>query len=626
MTAFFGHLLFLGVALASQEQEVRPPLGQHLRDLDRIPSASGVALDDGGGLWALEQEAGRLLRIEADGQRRVLNSDLRSPRDVALGPDGELFVSEGWGRGVLRLDAEGTLLASFGADRLLRPQGLALHEGLLYVVDRGRHRIEVYDLDGRHRFGFGGHGFEEGRLIEPTDVALHETGRIFVSDSGNSRVQLFDSAGNFIRAWGDWGPFPGLFSEPTGIVVRGDQIFVADRGNHRVQVFDDQGKLLDRFGLHAIRPREGAGFLHYPAALALSPNGEFAALAEPVVDRVQLFCRTGGTPEDDVRRQAQQLARPSAHYGMDIEISGPYLAMSEPESHSIVFYENTYTEPRRITRIAGLGTKTGLLSGVGGLHFERERRDLWVCDARLRRLSCYRLRGSEEDEVGFDPLMARFVKSVDLRVLHDLELRRVLTAPPEPVAIDRDARGRFYVCDRRNACVLVLDRDFSFVEVIGAGLLVEPTGLAVSADGMRVDVADASGSVHAFHGAPRAHRQYLPPAGSRFVSPYDVAHSPTGDVFVSDSGSHRVYAFAADGEFLREWGGAGLARGEFYKPRGLDFDHRGQLTVIDHANHRGQTFTTDGEYVGVFGLRLYTKLARSPEQAPKESEELEDSE
>lgn len=592
----------------------RPPLGQHWRDVNEVVTAAGVCLDDGGGLWALEERPGRLWRIEADGSRKLLVEGLRSPRDLALGKDGELFVSEAWGRRVSRFDAEGELQGTFGGDLLFRPQGLDRVGERLYVADRGRHRIEVFQLDGEHLFGFGVHGSDPGELIEPIDVACDSEGRLVVSDSGNSRVQVYDRQGQYLHGWGDWGPFPGLFSVPTGVVIRDGRIYVADSGNHRVQVFDGAGKLLDRFGLHAIRPREGAGFLHYPMALALSPNGDLAALAEPVVDRVQIFARTGGTPEDDVRRQAQSLARPSAHYGMELEISGPYLAMNEPESHSVVFYENSAEEPRRITRIGGLGTKTGLLSGVGGMDFERTRRDLWVCDPSLRRLSLFRLRGSEADEVGFDGLMARFVKSVDLAVLYDLEMKSALAGPPEPVAIERDAAGRFYLCDRRNECVVVLAADTSFHGTIGAGVLGDPTGLEMNAEGTRLYVADAMTGLHRFEGeAWKEHTQIDGGESRRLTSPHDVALAPDGSVFVTDSAEHSVTAFAADGTWLRSWGGAGIGRGEFYKPRGIAFDGRGNVTVLDHANHRGQTFTQEGEYVSIFGLRLYTKAARYPD-------------
>jgi sugar lactone lactonase YvrE len=397
-------------------------------------------------------------------------------------------------------------------------------------------------------------------------------------------------------------------------VVREGRVYVCDRGNHRVQVFSPGGELLDRFGLHAIRPREGAGFLHYPSALALSPKAELAALGEPMVDRVQVFSRTGGSAEDEVRRQAQSLAKPSAHFGMELETAGPYLALNEPESHSVLFFENTAEEPRRITRVSGLGRKTGLLTGVAGLHFERAARDLWVCDPLMRRLSLFRLRGGEEDEVGFDALMARFVKSLDLARFFELELAGRLEAVPEVVALDRDDEGRLYLCDRRNGCVLVLSKTLGLLEVFGYGRLEEPSGIAVSKDGSRCYVADPATGVQRFAGERReATLLAAASPGGPLARPHDLALAPDGTLFVTDSALHRVFVFDALGELQRSWGGEGLGRGELYKPRGIALDAHGRLSVLDHANHRIQTFTQAGEYVGIFGPRLYTYAARYPD-------------
>jgi len=615
-----GTLLLAAPTAHTQDQDERPPLGRHLRDVSDVAEAAGVAVDDDGGLWVLERHAGRLLRIEADGARRVLTEGLADPRAVEVDADGSLWVTEALGRGVVHLDAEGALLGSFGGELLHRAHGLGLAGERVVVTDRGRHRVEVFDVEGEHLFGFGGHGTGEAGLIRPEDVAVDEEGRFFVADAGNSRVQVFDADGAPLARWGDWGPFPGLFHEPSGVVLYGGRLFVSDRGNHRVQVFSPEGELVDRFGLHAIRPREGGGFLHYPVALALSPDGELAALSEPMVDRVQLFCRTGGTAEDEVRRQAQALARPSAHYGWELELSGPYLAASEPESHSVLFFENTGDEPRRIARVGALGTKTGLLTGVGGVHFEREMRDLWVCDPLLRRLSLFRLRGSEEDEVGYDPLMARFVKSLDLARLFELELRERLEDVPEPVALDRDGAGRFHVGDRRNGCVLVLSPALEVEEVLGLGHLVEPTAVEVSGDGQELYVVDRAVGLVVFRGEERAVR-VLAASGpdGPLVAPHDLARSADGSLYVTDGARHRVFVFGPEGEARGSWGGEGLGRGEFYKPRGIDLDDRGRLTVVDHANHRLQTFDREGNYVGIFGPRLYTKAARYPD-LPAEQE------
>ncbi len=208
------------------------------------------------------------MRFERDGSRRVVAGELVRPRDLEVGAEGDFWISELLGRGVVHLGADGRYLGVLGAGVLASAGGLELDGDRLLVTDLRRHRVEVFGLDGEHRGGLGGYGLGSGGLVRPVDVAVDGAGRVFVTEAGTSRVQVFDAEGESLRTFGDWGPFLGLFVGPTGIEVRGEEVFVADEGNHRVQVFTTEGKRLDRFGMHAIRPREGAGYLHYPTAAA----------------------------------------------------------------------------------------------------------------------------------------------------------------------------------------------------------------------------------------------------------------------------------------------------------------------------------------------------------------------
>ncbi|MEZ6021286.1 MAG: hypothetical protein R3F17_14700 [Planctomycetota bacterium] len=115
-------------------------------------------------------------------------------------------------------------------------------------------------------------------------------------------------------------------------------VAVADRENQRVQCFDAEGKALYRTGTHAILPREGGGRLHYPSAVALRADGQRLALAEPMDQRIQIFGPAPGAKPapDPTRPEAMQ---PAPHYA-ELEHGGRgYLAIPEPESHSVRIYD-----------------------------------------------------------------------------------------------------------------------------------------------------------------------------------------------------------------------------------------------------------------------------------------------
>lgn len=93
------------------------------------------------------------------------------------------------------------------------------------------------------------------------------------------------------------------------------------------------------------------------------------------------------------------------------------------------------------------------------------------------------------------------------------------------------------------------------------------------------------------------------PETGKFVLPFGIAvHPDTGDVYVSDTGAHRIQQFTGAGQFIRQWGRWGVNGGEFYKPKGIAFDTTGKLYVTDFGNHRGQIFSAAGDFIAEFGL------------------------
>lgn len=90
--------------------------------------------------------------------------------------------------------------------------------------------------------------------------------------------------------------------------------------------------------------------------------------------------------------------------------------------------------------------------------------------------------------------------------------------------------------------------------------------------------------------------------------PWGVAIGPQGNVYVADTWNHRIQVFDRSGRFLNGWGTFATTNGEavgspgsFWGPRGLVVDAAGNLYVADTGNKRIQVFDADGQFLGQFG-------------------------
>jgi sugar lactone lactonase YvrE len=160
---------------------------------------------------------------------------------------------------LLKFDATGSLVKSFGTGLFISPHGIHVDkDGNVWVTDtqaRGGKGQQVFEFspDGRvlmtlGKAGVAGDGPDA--FNQPSDVYVAPNGDIFVADGhggmSNARIVKFSKAGTFIRAWGKKGSGPGEFDAPHSLAMdsRG-RLFVADRGNSRIQIFDQDGKFLE---------------------------------------------------------------------------------------------------------------------------------------------------------------------------------------------------------------------------------------------------------------------------------------------------------------------------------------------------------------------------------------------
>jgi DNA-binding beta-propeller fold protein YncE len=175
---------------------------------------------------------------------------------------------------ILKFDANGNLVTSFGAGMFISPHGIDVDpDGNVWVTDcactgprprpgdttmaaafvnRG-HQVFKFSPDGKLLMTLGkpGGAREPDYFWQPNDVLIAPNGDIFVAeghssaDGANARILKFRKDGTFIKAFGRKGKGIGEMDQPHALAMdsRG-RLFVGDRSNDRIQIYDQDGNYI----------------------------------------------------------------------------------------------------------------------------------------------------------------------------------------------------------------------------------------------------------------------------------------------------------------------------------------------------------------------------------------------
>lgn len=87
----------------------------------------------------------------------------------------------------------------------------------------------------------------------------------------------------------------------------------------------------------------------------------------------------------------------------------------------------------------------------------------------------------------------------------------------------------------------------------------------------------------------------------QFNSPVGIALDPSGNIYVADTGNHRIQKFDSNGNFIRKWGSESTGDGQFSHPEGVAIDSSRNVYVADTSNHRVQKFDSNGNFITKWG-------------------------
>jgi DNA-binding beta-propeller fold protein YncE len=146
-------------------------------EIAKFPNAAGK----GHTVLKFSPQGKLLLTLGTPGTAGAPPKAFTEPNDVAIAPDGSIFVAEAHNDQFMDQNA---------------PQGVG--------------RVSKFKADGTFIKSFGKYGYGAGEFRGAHALAFDSKGRLFVADRGNRRIQIFDQEGKHLDTWYQFSRISGL--------------------------------------------------------------------------------------------------------------------------------------------------------------------------------------------------------------------------------------------------------------------------------------------------------------------------------------------------------------------------------------------------------------------------------
>ena len=215
-----------------------------------------IAIDSHGTVYLFHRDDAMPIRA-FDGKGRFLRSWgeglFTVPHVLRTDPHDNIWAADRGAHQVFKFSAEGKLLMTLGRkdvrgdndarDAFNGPADVVIApDGSIFIADgeSGNTRVVKYSPEGKFVTSWGGRGSDPGKFAEPHSLAMDSTGRIYVADRGSHRIQIFDQDGKYLDQWSN-------FDSPWSLFITGDDLPYVVDGSSSLRITNTRhGGMVDR--------------------------------------------------------------------------------------------------------------------------------------------------------------------------------------------------------------------------------------------------------------------------------------------------------------------------------------------------------------------------------------------
>jgi DNA-binding beta-propeller fold protein YncE len=280
MNRLIASLCCLVVVFTGQLEAAAPIQFEPVPDFVKLPdhitldACSGVAVNSQGNVYLFHRGKHPIICLDREGNflRSFGDDYIETAHGLRIDKDDNVWVTDVGNHQVLKFSPSGELLLSLGkagtagdgVDEFNKPTDIAFGpRGEIYVTDGyGNSRVMKFTANGGFLAAWGEAGDQPGQFNTPHAVSLDRDGRLLIGDRENDRVQIYTPQGKLVDVWPGFAPF-GLAHDAEG------NLFAADGRANKVLQIGADGKVIHAWGGEGSAP----GQFQLPHMIATDSKG-----------------------------------------------------------------------------------------------------------------------------------------------------------------------------------------------------------------------------------------------------------------------------------------------------------------------------------------------------------------